>query len=69
MARVIPYAALQYTAHEQWKKTLRVETREERRKRPFMGFVAGSLTIQFINGLFPGPQLSTMALQRLNARA
>ncbi|XP_022690487.1 mitochondrial coenzyme A transporter SLC25A42-like isoform X2 [Varroa jacobsoni] len=43
MARVIPYAALQYTAHEQWKKTLRVETREERRKRPFMGFVAGSL--------------------------
>lgn len=41
MARIIPYAAIQFTAHEQWRKVLQVDkdgsnTRTRR-------FLAGSL--------------------------
>lgn len=40
MARIIPYAAIQFTAHEQWRKILRVDVDE---KTNFRRFLAGSL--------------------------
>ncbi|XP_037030471.1 mitochondrial coenzyme A transporter SLC25A42 [Bradysia coprophila] len=40
MARIIPYAAIQFTAHEQWKKVLRVDQGESTSGRRFL---AGSL--------------------------
>lgn len=40
MARIIPYAAIQFTAHEQWRKVLRVDQDESTRGRRFL---AGSL--------------------------
>lgn len=40
MARIIPYAAIQFTAHEQWKKILHVDTSG---RTPGKQFVAGSL--------------------------
>lgn len=43
MARVIPFAAFQYTAHEQWKIILKVDTNERRRKSHFKTFLSGSL--------------------------
>ncbi|GFT34675.1 mitochondrial coenzyme A transporter SLC25A42 [Trichonephila clavipes] len=43
MARIIPYASIQFTAHEQWKRILHVETFEERKANPGKSFVAGSL--------------------------
>lgn len=29
MARIIPFAAIQFTAHEQWKKALQIEANPE----------------------------------------
>ncbi|XP_054721248.1 mitochondrial coenzyme A transporter SLC25A42-like [Uloborus diversus] len=43
MARIIPYASIQFAAHEQWKHLLGVETNEERKKHPGRSFIAGSL--------------------------
>ncbi|GFT01896.1 mitochondrial coenzyme A transporter SLC25A42 [Nephila pilipes] len=43
MARIIPYASIQFTAHEQWKRILHVETFEERKANPGKSFIAGSL--------------------------
>lgn len=40
MARIIPYAAIQFTAHEQWKKILRVDSSG---RTPGRQFMAGSL--------------------------
>ncbi|CAL8124194.1 unnamed protein product [Orchesella dallaii] len=40
MARIVPYAAIQFTAHEQWKRVLRVDQRKE---SEILRFVAGSL--------------------------
>lgn len=49
MARIIPYAAIQFTAHEQWKKFLRIETHPDDHFRRFLsgalaGLTASSLT-------------------------
>ncbi|XP_064645189.1 mitochondrial coenzyme A transporter SLC25A42-like isoform X2 [Lineus longissimus] len=41
MARIVPYASLQYTAHEQWKRVLNTENKKE--LPPFPRFLAGSL--------------------------
>lgn len=40
MARIVPYAAIQFTSHEQWKKALRVDNNG---KTPYLQFLAGSL--------------------------
>lgn len=40
MARIIPYSAIQFTAHEQWKKLLQVDLHDDTKVRRFM---AGSL--------------------------
>lgn len=38
MVRIVPHAAIQFTAHEQWKKILKVDS-----KSPKKLFLAGSL--------------------------
>lgn len=43
LVRVIPSAAINYTAHEQLKRLLHVDTFEEKRKHPHRSFIAGSL--------------------------
>ncbi|XP_064470987.1 mitochondrial coenzyme A transporter SLC25A42-like isoform X2 [Ornithodoros turicata] len=43
MARVVPFAAFQYAAHEQWKIILMVDTNERRRHNYGKTFLAGSL--------------------------
>ncbi|KAL3280872.1 hypothetical protein HHI36_004100 [Cryptolaemus montrouzieri] len=42
MARIVPYAAIQFTAHEQWKKILGVDATAEK-KSPGKLFLSGSL--------------------------
>ncbi|XP_015429960.1 PREDICTED: mitochondrial coenzyme A transporter SLC25A42 [Dufourea novaeangliae] len=41
MVRIIPYSAVQFTAHEQWKRILGVNGSE--REKPGLNFVAGAL--------------------------
>ncbi|XP_011352279.1 mitochondrial coenzyme A transporter SLC25A42 isoform X1 [Ooceraea biroi] len=41
MIRIIPYSAVQFTAHEQWKRILNVNGSES--KKPWASFLAGSL--------------------------
>ncbi|KAL7646204.1 UNVERIFIED_CONTAM: hypothetical protein RMT77_003105 [Armadillidium vulgare] len=42
MARIIPYAAVQFTAHDQWKKVLKID--QPNTKTPsYVRFLAGSL--------------------------
>ncbi|XP_023217840.1 mitochondrial coenzyme A transporter SLC25A42-like [Centruroides sculpturatus] len=43
MARIIPYAAIQYSAHEQMKRLLRIETNSQRKTQPAKTFLAGSI--------------------------
>ncbi|XP_046432895.1 mitochondrial coenzyme A transporter SLC25A42 [Neodiprion fabricii] len=40
MARIVPYAAIQFTAHEQWKRILGIDSPE---KNKTLSFLAGSL--------------------------
>ncbi|EFN85538.1 mitochondrial coenzyme A transporter SLC25A42 [Harpegnathos saltator] len=41
MVRIVPYSAVQFTAHEQWKRILGVDGSES--KKPWVSFLAGSL--------------------------
>lgn len=41
MIRIVPYSAVQFTAHEQWKRILHVNGLE--RKKPWASFLAGAL--------------------------
>lgn len=43
MVRIIPYAALQYCSHEQFKKLLKVDTNEGKKEFKARSFLAGSL--------------------------
>ncbi|XP_026325470.1 mitochondrial coenzyme A transporter SLC25A42-like [Hyposmocoma kahamanoa] len=43
MARIVPYAAIQFTAHEQWKKLLHVDTPQQAKSAPIYHLIAGSL--------------------------
>lgn len=40
MARIVPYAAIQFTSHEQWKRILHTDAKDA---PPVLRFVAGSL--------------------------
>lgn len=42
MARIIPYAAIQFTAYDQWKKTLKID-QPNKKTRSYLRFLAGSL--------------------------
>lgn len=42
MARIIPYAAIQFTAHEQWKRILKVDS-DNSPTTPLRRFLSGSL--------------------------
>ncbi|OWR46756.1 solute carrier family 25 member 42 like protein [Danaus plexippus plexippus] len=43
MARIVPYAAIQFTAHEQWKTLLKVDSPETAQGSPLRLLLAGSL--------------------------
>ncbi|PNF23507.1 Mitochondrial coenzyme A transporter SLC25A42 [Cryptotermes secundus] len=43
MARIIPYSAIQFTAHEQWKRILHVDVDKTHKTSSFTRFLAGSL--------------------------
>lgn len=43
MARIAPYAAIQFTAHEQWKRALGVNEIVAAQNHPVKHFIAGSL--------------------------
>ncbi|XP_046397557.1 mitochondrial coenzyme A transporter SLC25A42 [Ischnura elegans] len=43
MARIIPYAAIQFSAHEQFKYLLDVDQRPGQETKPFVRFLSGSL--------------------------
>ncbi|XP_071451965.1 mitochondrial coenzyme A transporter SLC25A42 [Hetaerina americana] len=43
MARIVPYAAIQFSAHEQFKYLLDVDQRPGQETKPFVRFLAGSL--------------------------
>jgi len=43
MIRILPYAALQYCSHEQFKALLKVDTNERKKDRKAKSFLAGSL--------------------------
>lgn len=43
MVRILPYAALQYCSHEQFKIMLKVDTNERKKNHKMRSFLAGSL--------------------------
>ncbi|KAL1374899.1 hypothetical protein pipiens_004793 [Culex pipiens pipiens] len=46
MARIIPYSAIQFTAHEQWRKLLQVDLHDDTKVRRFMAGALAGITSQ-----------------------
>ncbi|XP_031344805.1 mitochondrial coenzyme A transporter SLC25A42-like [Photinus pyralis] len=48
MARIVPYAAIQFTAHEQWKRILRVDATGKTKGKQFLAGSLAGITSQTI---------------------
>lgn len=46
MARIIPYSAIQFTAHEQWRKLLQVDLHDDTKVRRFVAGALAGITSQ-----------------------
>lgn len=46
MARIVPYCAIQFTAHEQWKRVLKVDQNNRSNQRLFLAGVLAGVTSQ-----------------------
>lgn len=51
MVRILPYAALQYSSHEEFKKRLKVDTNARKKDNMLKSFLAGSLAGLFSSSL------------------
>lgn len=54
MARIVPHAAIQFTAHEQWKKILKIESSRYVFSHHFFSFVKFDVLQKFLKRIISG---------------